>query len=307
MRTRFFRTFLPWMLLASVSALACNVSSLTSLVGIGSKPQVTIQSPVAGTQFSEGDNVSIQSVSTDPGGIVRVELLVDGTVVRTDAPPIAQGQTSFTVIQPWKATLGTHTLSVRAYNASGGASDPALVTITVNPSTAALPTPTTQAVLPLGAPTLSLTPTLGPFDATPAATETRQTPRATATPKINAPPGVWATSIRLDPPAPKRGQFVTFYVTFFNNTGAPASYQWRIRLFYADTPTRGFGDTMPLSSTFPAGVTEMASANNWRVFGPGNCLSLIARVFWLDANKNTVEFLKPDQSGGPAAQFQVCP
>jgi hypothetical protein len=55
--------------------------------------------------------------------ITRVELLVDGDVVRTDPSP--SPQVSFTLIQTWKATPGTHTLGVRAYNTSGAASDPA--------------------------------------------------------------------------------------------------------------------------------------------------------------------------------------
>ena len=311
MRKRSFHTLLFGILLASLALLACDVSSLSSLVaGSASKPQVTIQSPSAGAQFNEGVDVPVQSTATDKTGIVRVELSVDGAIVRTDAPPIAQGQTSFSVVQKWKATAGNHTLSVRAYNASGAASDPAMVAITVASSAAQAPTPTVQAVLPpLGGtpinPDILLTPTLPPTGSE--AAPTKRPPTATLTPTVSAPPGVWATSIRLDPPEPKRGQFVTFYVTFLNATGGPQGYKWRIRLFYADDPKRGFGDTAPKTDTIPVGTSELASESNWRVSGPGDCLGLIARVFWLDESKNAIEFLKPDQSGGPAAGFQVCP
>ena len=310
---RSFRPLFFWILLASLGLLACDVSSLSSSLGLGtaSKPQITIQSPIAGAQFNEGDDVPVQSTSTDKTGIVRVELLVDGAVVRSDAPPIAQGQTSFSVIQRWKATAGNHTISVRAYTASGAASDPAIVAITVVASTAQAPTLAPQTVLPpLGGtpinPLFALTPTLSPTG-TEATPTTRQPTKVPPSPTISAPPGIWATSIRLDPPEPKRGQFVTFYVTFLNTTGGPSGYKWRIRLFYADDPKRGFGDTAPKSDTIPVGKSELASENNWRVTGPGDCLSLIARVFWLDQNNNAIEFLKPDQSGGPAAGFQVCP
>ena len=309
---RLSRPLFFWILLASLGLLACDVSSLTSLaLGPASKPQVTIQSPVAGAQFNEGDDVPVQSTSTDKTGVVRVELSVDGAVVRTDAPPIAQGQTSFSVVQKWKATAGNHTISVRAYNASGVASEPAMVAITVTPSAAQAPTVPPQTVPPpLGgtpiSPLIALTPTLPPTGTE--ATPTKRPPtKIPPSPTISAPPGVWATSIRLDPPEPKRGQFVTFYVTFLNTTGAPQSFKWRIRLFYADDPKRGFGDTAPLDTAIPVGTSEQTSANNWRVTGPGDCLSLIARVFWLDESKNAIEFLKPDQSGGPAAGFQDCP
>jgi Bacterial Ig domain len=312
MTRRSFRPLFFWILFAMLGLLACDVSSLSSLgLGPASKPQVTIQSPVAGSQFKEGDDVPVQSTSADKTGIVRVELSVDGTVVRTDAPPIAQGQTSFSIIQRWKATAGNHTLSVRAYNASGAASDPAIVAITVTSSTAQATTSPVQTVLPpLGStpvnPLLALTPTLSPTGTV--ATPTKRPPtKVPPLPTISAPPGVWATSIRLDPKEPKRGQFVTFYVTFLNTTGGSHDYKWRIRLFYADNPNRGFGDTTPLPMTIPAGTSEQASANNWRVTGPGGCLGLIARVFWLDASNNETEFIKPDQSGGPAAGFQVCP
>ena len=312
MRKRSFQTVLLLILFSSLGLLACDVSTLTSL-GLGStKPQVTIQLPLTGAQFHEGDDVSVQSTATDKSGIVRVELSVDGAVVRTDAPPIAQGQTSFSLIQVWKAIPGNHTLSVRAFNASGAASDPALVAITVASAAAALPSLTAAPTLPpLGGtlvnPAILLTPTLSPNGATsapPTATKTRA-PTATAT--ISAPPGVWVISIRVDPVKPTRGQPATFFVTFLNTTGSAQTYRWRIRVFEPDKKN-SFGDTATVDTSLPLGTSEQASANNWKVTGPGDCLTFLARVFSVDfSTRQETEFIKPDQSGGQAIQFQVCP
>jgi hypothetical protein len=309
---RSFQTLLLITLFASLGVLACDLSSVTSLALGPSKPQITIQSPLAGAQFREGDNVPVQSTSTDKSGIVRVELSVDGAVARSDAPPIAQGQTSFSVIQTWKATAGSHTLSVRAFNASNAASDPVLVGITVTAGAATLPAPGTSPTLaPLGGtlvnPAILLTPTLGPAGTTPVIPTITRTRTPTFTPTISAPPGVWAVSVRVDPVKGTRGQAINFFVTFLNNTGGPQTYRWRIRIYEPDKKN-SFGDTATLDTSIPAGISEQASANNWKVTGPGDCLSFFARVFWADfSSKQETEFLKPDQSGGPAAQFQVCP
>lgn len=253
-----------------------------------SRPSVVISSPQSGTRFLQGEEVVVRSTTSDPTGIARVELSVDGKTVRTDLPPI-QGQTSFTLIQRWRATLGSHTLGVRAYNSAGIASDPAMISILVEPQ------PPAEVI---ASPTLLL----------PTRTLARPTPRIVpATPTITAPPGVYATSIRVEPMAPKRGEFVTFFVTFFNNTSSARAYQWRIRIFEPDK-RHSLGDTTPIKSDIRPGTSELASADNWRVIGPGGCLQLFARAFWIDPDtKQETEFVKPDQSGGPAAGFEVCP
>jgi hypothetical protein len=309
---RSFQTMCLIILFASLGLLACDLSTVTSLALGSSKPQITIQAPLAGAQFREGDNVPVQSTATDKAGIVRVELSVDGAVVRSDAPPIAQGQTSFSVIQTWKATAGNHTLSVRAFNASSAASDPALITITVTAGAATIPAPTSAPTLPpLGGtpvnPSILLTPTLGPSGTTPIVPTITRTRTPAFTPTISAPPGVWALSVRVDPIKGTRGQAVNFFVTFLNSTGGPQTFRWRVRVYEPDKKN-SFGDTATLDTSIPAGTSEQAAANNWKVTGPGDCLTFFARVFWADfASKQETEFLKPDQSGGPAAQFQVCP
>jgi hypothetical protein len=282
-----------------------------SSFGLGStgKPQITIQSPVAGSQYKEGDDVAVQSMSNDAAGIVRVELSVDGTIVRTDAPPIPKGQSVFNLVQTWKATSGAHTMSVRAYNASSVASDPVFVAISVMPATTRPQvSPTTLVIVPpIGAPT-SILPTLPPTDATPAGTPTtRPTPKPTPSPTSSAPPGVYATSIKtaVDP---KRGQFVTFKATFLNTTGVPQRYEWVVMPFYPDKKNP-MGETFKKIDDIPVGVSELVSAEGWKVGGGGGCETFIGRVFYVDpANKqNKIEFTKPDGTGGPATEFQVCP
>ncbi len=131
------RTISPPVLLFLIllfTALACD---LNDIIG-GGKPNAIITSPPSGSTFHEGEDVAVQSVSTDSKGVVRVELLVDGQVVRTDTPPTPQDQ--FTLVQTWKATQGSHTLLVRAYNAQNAGSDPAAISIQVSPAIAGGPT-----------------------------------------------------------------------------------------------------------------------------------------------------------------------
>ncbi len=126
------------------------------------KPATVIISPPSGSVFREGEDVTVQSTSTDAKGVVRVELIVDNVVVRTDSAPIPQGQPSLSLVQTWKATQGTHTLVVRAYNATGAMSDPVAISISASPAIALGPTstPTTQAPPPVAAtPTSTTTPT----------------------------------------------------------------------------------------------------------------------------------------------------
>jgi len=304
-----FRATALFFVVASLGVLACDLSTFG--LGAAAKPQVTILAPAAGAQFSEGEELQVQSLATDPSGIVRVELAVDGATVATDVPPIPKGQTTFTLLQRWKATPGTHTVSVRAFNAAGAASDPALLSVVVAPASAqptALPTQVVQP--PIGAPSPTLSLPVATQPGAPVATATRPPtrPPATAT-TIAAPPGfVFATTIRVDPKDPKRGQTVKFYVTFLNTMTAAQSYRWRIRIFPPDNMKNSKGDTAPVDTTLPVGLSEFASADNWTIRGPGDCEPYFARVFWIDlGSRQETEFVKPDGSGGPAAQFQICP
>jgi hypothetical protein len=139
--------------LLTVSLIAlCLISTACSSLVPPSKPSIVITSPPSNSQFREGDTVAVQSTSTDSSGIVNVELVVDGNVVRTDPAPVAQA--SFTVIQNWEATIGQHTILVRAYNKQNVASDPAGINVSVSQRTpTATPPPTIGATAtPLATP-----------------------------------------------------------------------------------------------------------------------------------------------------------
>lgn len=306
MRTRHVKSVALVLIVASLGLLACDVSTLVSSIrGSSSKPTVAIQSPSNASQFRDGEDIAIQSQARDSVGIVRVELSVDGAAVRTDQPPVPQGQVSFTVVQKWKATAGTHTLTVRAFNSAGVASDPALVTISVGSSVSSLE-PTTAATQQAGLSTLPA-PTASPSVGLPTPTASRIPPtRVPPTATISAPPGVYATLIRVDPAKAGRAQNVSIYVTFLNTTGSAQSYRVRNRVYW-DQQKNSFGDTPITPMTIPVGKTEILTGS-WAKAGPGDCMNLAARVFWVDPDsKQENEFIKPDGSGGPAGGFQVCP
>ncbi len=174
MHLRFGAMALP-LLLSVILSTGC------SALGLGGKPNVTLLSPPHGSQYHEGEDVAVQSTATDPAGIVRVELLIDGTTVRADTPPGAQSQSSFTLIQTWKATRGTHIVSVRAYNTSNRASDQALVSVSVLPAPTLAPTAT-----PTPFSTGTSTPTL-PAPITPAAPTASPSSSPTSTQGRTAP------------------------------------------------------------------------------------------------------------------------
>lgn len=168
------------------------------------KPVVVILSPPSGSQFYEGDTVAVQTTSADPQGVVRVELLVDDKIVRADSSPTPQGQTNLTLIQTWQATLGTHTLAVRAYNVAGLVSDPISVSINVVPRVAMPPTPTPMVWLPSPTPVPSATPLpLSPSPTLPPTVTPTPTTVPTPLAETPAPPSDWnavgiGTTIRFE-------------------------------------------------------------------------------------------------------------
>jgi hypothetical protein len=141
------------LLLFVVGILACELPGL----GGGTKPTVVILSPASGTQVKAGETVAIQSSATDVKGVTRVELWVDGSLIRSDVSP--QQQPAFNVTQEWTAAvLGSHSVTVKASNAAGWVSDPATVIVhVVEGVTAAPPTTPTSATLPPGVPWATIT------------------------------------------------------------------------------------------------------------------------------------------------------
>jgi hypothetical protein len=141
-----------------------------------SKPATKIDSPASNSTVTEGKELVVQSTSTDPRGIVQVDLLVDGRVVHSDQVP-GGPQVSYTVIQKWTASgPGQHVVSVEAFNKDRVVGDRASIAIVV----VAAPTPAgaTPTVAVTAAPTTAATGTVQP---TVAPTATKPAPTATAT------------------------------------------------------------------------------------------------------------------------------
>jgi hypothetical protein len=175
-----------------------------------SKPVVVIMSPPSGSQFFEGEDIAIQSSASDAQGVVRVELVVDGNVVRVDPSPTAQGQPNFTLIQTWKATSGTHTIIVRAYNVAGVMSDPTGVSVTVSQRTAQAPAPSPTSP---GVPPLPPSPT-SPGVPPPPPSPTTAAPPPPPSPTTAAPPPPPASS----PTSPSPGCSGTPNIVSFTAT-----------------------------------------------------------------------------------------
>jgi hypothetical protein len=140
------------LLLFVAGILACELPGL----GGDTKPTVVILSPASGTQVKAGGTVVIQSSATDVKGVAKVELWVDGSLVRSDVNP--QRQPAFSVTQEWTATiLGSHSVTVKAYNVAGRVSDPATVTVNVIEEVTATPIPLPSVTLLPGAPWAAIT------------------------------------------------------------------------------------------------------------------------------------------------------
>jgi hypothetical protein len=144
MARQLLRSVLLFLVVVMSAISACAAPSTPS------KPSVVIISPQSNSQFNEGDEVTIQSVSNDADGIDRVELVVDGQVARADIPP--SPQTSFTISQTWTATSGSHTIVVRAVNKAGLSSDPATLQVSILSANAPVSAPTLSGGMPPPAP-----------------------------------------------------------------------------------------------------------------------------------------------------------
>lgn len=110
-------------------------------------PTVTVSSPLSEVEVRLGDRVLVQSVSQDDKRVVKTELWVDGRLYQADRPAPDADPHLFDVIQIWDAaSVGTHTLMVKAHDMDGQVSAPASVIVRV---LSPLPTPTpTPTVLP---------------------------------------------------------------------------------------------------------------------------------------------------------------
>jgi len=197
------------------SMLACSIG------GEPAKPTITITAPTSDAQFEEGEDVNILSSANDTKGVVRVELLVDGDLYRTDSSPSAEGEKSLAMVQTWTATdPGMHTLSVIAYNVDGAASDPWAVTIEVVEAGGVVtpPTPTTSTAPP---PAATNTPPPPPPEATATTPPPEDTPEPTSTSEPELPDLV-LLQLSVNPPNPAAGASVEVSIDVLNDGDAPS-------------------------------------------------------------------------------------
>jgi hypothetical protein len=120
-------------------------------------PVAVITAPVNGSQVQLNLPVTVQATASDPSGVVKIELWVNGIKTAEAISPAPQGQPTFTVSLQWVPTIpGSYTLELRAYNVQGGVSQPATVLVnaiggspTETPTLTATPEPPT-ATFPTG-------------------------------------------------------------------------------------------------------------------------------------------------------------
>lgn len=108
-------------------------------------PTVSVSAPSSGTSVTKGSSVNITASASDNIGVSKVEFYVDGTVVGTDttAPYSYSWNTS-------SATVASHSLTARAYDAANNTATSSAVSITVAAGTPVASTPFkgTPAALP---------------------------------------------------------------------------------------------------------------------------------------------------------------
>ncbi|MGB0386117.1 MAG: Ig-like domain-containing protein [Ardenticatenaceae bacterium] len=95
-------------------------------------PMVQINSPASNARVPIGREVEIHSTTSDQSFIKRVELYVNGDLIREDAPPIKEGQIIFTVLQRWvPIEPGEVEVRVIAYDTEEKASYPVAIVLQV--------------------------------------------------------------------------------------------------------------------------------------------------------------------------------
>ena len=114
-----------------LGACASEVTGQTPLPSPGFKPRVTILKPANGSSASVDDRVPIDANAEDASGILRVDFLVNGVVVDSQALFVASPQ--FEYSSSWTPTgTGPTTLTILAYNVENVASDPSSVGVNVS-------------------------------------------------------------------------------------------------------------------------------------------------------------------------------
>ncbi len=188
------------------TGLACSAPGFGQPAENGNQPSVAISSPTEGQSVEANQKLQVQSVSIDPQGVVRVELVVDGDVVWVDANAQPEANSPFIVSQPWTPKLpGTHTIQVRAFNKDNITGESETLTLAVAAPAAAINSQTDSGgagSAGSSSDTLKSKETPPPEPTkTPPPTPTA-TPKATGTPEASTTPAITTTITAT--PAPQK-------------------------------------------------------------------------------------------------------
>lgn len=223
-----------------------------------------------------------------------VQVTISTVTPTTTRPPI------FAIASRIAASLTppTATLTTSIKSDTVTPNPPPSLTPSLIPSDTPLPTATIPPT------TRSATATLRPTARRATATSTRgivQSP----TLRSAFPADVYVTQLRLEPPQPLRREAITFYATFLNTTDAARAYNWRVRIFDADS-NREFYKTGLRSISVPVGKTEIAMGDDFVVRGAGGCVSFYAQAFSQNPDESLVPFKSTDGKV-ITTSFTVCP
>lgn len=84
-------------------------------------PVVLIQSPRSGDQVRIGQLTLVHSIARSQSKITRIELWVDGQIQHSESSTLPGGTSPFPLSAQWHPiAAGAHTLTVRAFNSTGG-------------------------------------------------------------------------------------------------------------------------------------------------------------------------------------------
>ena len=192
-----FSAFISVLTIILVLAILSACQSQPAEQPAGNPPSVELK-VLNAAQAGLGRAIEIQTMAQGGEGIVRVELLVNGAVVRIDANPTPQPNTPYLVVQPWSpAENGTYTIQSKAYNTANiaGESPPLTLTIPIPSAQVAKDVASNEAesATPTLKPTATLTPTLEPSPVpletpTPIPTATEPSPNPTETATVEPTP-----------------------------------------------------------------------------------------------------------------------
>lgn len=265
--------------LASLRETAAAVGTSSAAVTCQGAPEIS---------FRAGSN------NVAPGDSVSLEW---DNAVRVSGVSIAPepGETTVTgsqVVRPAQTT--TYTLTA----VGCGGTVTRSVTVNVVP-TAATGTPVTP------------TATVQPPTATPAlSTATRPAPTATtlpATPTINVPPGIYVTSMRVDPPEPRSDDHIVFYATVLNTTGQAQTFNVCVEIYNPNGPDsmrKSTGITTCRPREIAVGTSEV-DTDGWNT-REGGCTQYLAKTIYEDQAKARTTFLQPDGNNF-WLNFTACP